>query len=568
MNRNDVRQIITVVFACMVGITGCQSNPVYVEEDRSLNETSLEWNREIEEVDSWKEEKYQKITFDGDEIFTDAYGAIVKGSTITITTGGTYVLQGVLNNGRIVVDASKEDKVTLVWNGAQISCEDTSPVYIIQADKTIFYLADGTENQISDGEQYLFSDGETKPDAAVFAKDDLTIKGTGSLTVDANYYDGIVCKNDLKITGGILTVNAAHQGIKGKDSLTVKGGTILINAKDDGMKSSNEALVEEDGKEVGWVRIEGGTITIAAGDDAIHAESDITIEGGEITITESYEGIEGACVYINGGKIHLYASDDGINATGYARENAVHDQNMPLEKPERIEEIESELEVSMLEEPVFDKRWGEDRGMMGSQSSGGYLEINGGNIYVNAEGDGIDVNGNMVMNGGIVQIDGTESSWDGTLDYDGTFEINGGILVGVGNRAMAQGTSSGSTQCSIAVYFDTMQKAGSEISVQDASGKEILSYIPQKQYDFFLFSSEELKVENSYTVLVDKKQEQSVLLSEVVTTLGDVSGMGRGGFGGRNPGIRPEGDGQMDGKMPPDGKRPFDETTLPNKQKE
>ncbi len=570
MNRKSIRQGIAVVtvFACVAGVTGCQSVPVHFASETSSAETRLEQSKEGEEADSWKGEDYQEITFNGEEIFTNAYGAMVKGTMVTITTGGTYVISGVLENGRIVVDASKTDKVTLVWNGAQISCKDASPVYIIQADKTIFYLAEGTVNQISDGEQYLFEDGETEPDAAVFAKDDLTIKGTGSLTVNANYYDGIVCKNDLKITGGILTVNAAHQGIKGKDSLTVEGGTILVNAEDDGIKSSNEALVEEDGKEVGWVRIEGGDITIAAGDDAIHAESDLTIEGGKITITESYEGIEGACVYINGGEICLYASDDGINAAGYAIENSNSDvplespeqmegeREVPLEgsermegereklleKPERMEGERREAEWNMQEPPVFQKEWGNDRGggRMGNQSSGGYLEINGGTIYVNAEGDGIDVNGSMVMNGGTVQIDGTESGGDSALDYDGTFEINGGVLVGVGNRAMAQVTSSGSSQYSIAVYFDTVQKAGSEIAVQDASGAEILSYMPQKQYNFLLFSSEELKAGDSYTIWVDRMQEQSVVLSDVVTVLGNVSEMGKGGFGGRDHGMKME----------------------------
>ncbi len=156
------------------------------------------------------------------------------------------------------------------------------------------------------------------------------------------------------------------------------------------------------------------------------------------------------------------------------------------------------------------------------------------------EADGIDVNGSMVMNGGTVQIDGTESGGDSALDYDGTFEINGGVLVGVGNRAMAQVTSSGSSQYSIAVYFDTVQKAGSEIAVQDASGAEILSYMPQKQYNFFLFSSEELKAGDSYTVWVDRMQEQSVVLSDVVTVLGNVSEMGKGEFGGRDHGMKME----------------------------
>lgn len=586
VNRRYFRKAVAVVtvLACVAGITGCQSTPVRFEEGtsseiRTINGAS---GGETEEIDSWKKESYQKIVFEGDRISADANGVTVAGTTVTITRGGTYVLSGVLENGQIVVDAGKNEKVTLVWNGAEVFCEKASPVYVVQADKTIFYLADGTTNVISDGESYSFANGETEPDAAVFAKDDLTIQGTGSLTVNANYYDGIVCKNDLKIIGGTLTVNAEHQGIKGKDSLTVQGGTIFVNAKDDGIKSSNEVLVEDDGKEVGWVLIEGGVITIAAGDDAIHAESDLTVNGGSITITESYEGLEGACIYINGGEISLYASDDGINAAGYALAGALSgavggqtdgkglenkterdwDRNtMPNENlPDRADRTGTDkngAEAGMTEREGFEKNGNHFGGRgnmeaMGSRSGGGYLEINGGTIYVNADGDGIDVNGSVVMNGGVVQVDGTESYGNGALDYDSTFEINGGILIGVGNSGMAQAVSSGSTQSCMAVYFDGMKDAGSVITVQDSSGAEILSYTPQKRYNFFVYSCDQLKIEDTYTVLVDGTKEQSFIMSDVVTASGNVSGMG--GFGGRNRGGMPEREMGADGRIPVDGK--------------
>ena len=176
VNSRNWKQIIAVVTACIIGMTGCQNSIINLEEQASLENADSVSSKETEEVDSWKKENYQKIVFEGDSISTSADGVLVDGTTVTITSGGTYVLSGVLQNGRIVVDATKEDKVTLVWNGVEISCADAAPVYIIQADKTIFYLADQTENFITDGERYLFLDGETEPDAAVFAKDDFTIK--------------------------------------------------------------------------------------------------------------------------------------------------------------------------------------------------------------------------------------------------------------------------------------------------------------------------------------------------------------------------------------------------------
>lgn len=558
VNRKCLKTMTAIItgIAFITGISGCQSQYVPNETEK----TDLTFYEDTE-VDSWKRENYQEVLFEGDRIFTEASGVIVDGTTVTITCGGTYVFSGVLQNGQIVVDASKNEKVTLVWNGAEIFCGETSPVSIVQADKTIFYLADGTTNVITDGSSDSFANREAELDAAVFAKDDLTIRGTGSLTVNANYYDGIVCKNDLKITGGILTVNAAHQGIKGKDSLTVQGGTIVINAKDDGLKSSNEALVEEDGKEVGWVLVEDGAITIAAGGDAIHAESDLTVNGGSITITESYEGLEGACIYINGGEICLSASDDGINAAGYAiTEDPAKTTAVQMEEKSSEGEIERSFDKSQgrngekipnknlpdgadWKEPTeIERTEGEElveegkhisgrgnMGVMGGMSSGGYLEINGGTIWVNADGDGIDVNGRVVMNGGTVWVDGTERSGDGALDYDSTFEINGGVLIGTGNSAMAQTVSSGSSQPCMAVYFDDMKEAGSIITVQNSLGEEILSYTSQKRYNFFTYSCEQLKIEDNYTVWIDGKEEQSFVMSEVVTTSGNVSGMGRFG---------------------------------------
>lgn len=533
VNRKYLKRITAIVTAliCMADVTGCQSSPAASDmtvattiqegtgsgsDTRMVKDTfDGQTGEETDGIDIWKEDNYQEIIFQGDSIFTLASGVTVEGSTVTFTEAGTYVLSGTLNDGQIVVNATKEDKVILVLNGVEITCKDSSPIYVMQADKTILYLADGTVNRVSDGSVYVFENGETEPDAAIFAKDDLTIKGTGSLTVDANYQDGIVCKNDLKITGGILTIDAVNQGIKGKDSLTIKGGDITVTAGDDGIKSSNEAL-EEDGKAVGWVWIEGGTITVTAGDDAIHAESDLTIEGGTITIIKSYEGLEGACIYINGGDISLYASDDGINAAGYAVGGTV---------------------ANGTEKAAYGMGWDNRGGRgemwnMGSASSGGYLEINGGTVYVNAEGDGIDVNGSVVMNGGTVLVDGSVGNGNGALDYDQTFEMKGGLLISVGSSGMAQTVSTTSTQYSASVYFNATQAAGSTITVKDASDAEIISYTPQKGYSFLTFSSTKLQEGSTYTVLVDGAEQQSFTISDMVTVAGNGGGMGYGGMRG------------------------------------
>ena len=101
-------------------------------------------------------------------------------------------------------------------------------------------MPDGTTNTITDGDSYTFEDSTTdEPNATIFSKDDLTIRGNGTLTVNANYNNGITSKDDLKITGGNITITSADDGLMGKDSITIKGGNITINASGDGLKSTN-----------------------------------------------------------------------------------------------------------------------------------------------------------------------------------------------------------------------------------------------------------------------------------------------------------------------------------------
>ena len=214
------------------------------------------------------------IRLEGDAITLDGSGATVKGTTVTITSAGTYSISGTLSDGQIVVDTQDEDKVVLVLNGADITCSTSAPIYVVNAEKTVISLADGTENVVTDGETYVLTDTESdEPNAAIFGKDDLTINGTGSLTVNANYNNGIASKDDLKITGGQITVDAVNDGIKGKDSVAIKDGTIIINAGSDGIQSTNQEDAEK-----GVVAIEGGSLNITT--------RNVTLTAAEVSARE------------------------------------------------------------------------------------------------------------------------------------------------------------------------------------------------------------------------------------------------------------------------------------------
>jgi hypothetical protein len=199
------------------------------------------------------------ISLAGDTISVAGDGAVVNGSSVSITAAGTYTLSGTLNNGQIFVETDDEDPVVLILNGVNITNATSAPIYVSNADKVVITLAEGTENVVTDGDSYLFADAaatdaaSAEPNATIFSKADLTINGSGSLTVNANYNNGIVSKDDLKIVSGAITVNAVNDGIKGRDSIAVKDGTITINAGGDGMQANNDEDAEQ-----GYIVIEGG----------------------------------------------------------------------------------------------------------------------------------------------------------------------------------------------------------------------------------------------------------------------------------------------------------------------
>ncbi len=252
------------------------------------------------------------IHLNGSSITVEGKYATANGSKVTISHSGTYTIDGTLNDGQIYVEVPDEkadpDTVKLVFNGVNITGKSAPAVLIKNADKTSITVADGTENIISDGTNAY--SGDELESAVLEAKDDLTIKGgdngTGKLTINANIQPAIVCNNDLKLTGGVLSINTLNESpdvtpdaVKGKGSVTVKGGSIDIVSKGDGIKSSK-----------GEVVIEGGTLVIKASKDAIQAETDITISGGDIAAFGDKGLTAVGNVNITGGNVLVTAKDN------------------------------------------------------------------------------------------------------------------------------------------------------------------------------------------------------------------------------------------------------------------
>ena len=403
------------------------------------------------------------ITLSGDTATVSGSGAYANGGSVTIASAGYYDVTGTLTDGSLIVDAGKNAKVFLRLNGVTITCSDDAAIRVNQADKVFLTLAEGTENTVTSGETYSEAALADKTDGAIFAHDDLTINGSGALTVTAAYKHGIAANDSLRITGGKITVTAPADTVHVNDSL----------------------------------HITGAAITLSAGDDAIHSDTSVAILGGSITVNTCCEGIEAPEILVEDGAVTVTSTDDGINACG----TETSDGSLPS------------------------------------------VTINGGTVtLLNPSGrdaDGIDSNGNIDINGGLVYISLVGDGGNCALDYGsengGACCINGGTVVACGGSTMLETMSETSAQPSL-LYAGTTQAAGTEISLQDSSGETLLTYAAPNSFSAVLVSCPEMQTGSTYTLtLGDTAQE--IPLTQVATTYGVSGGMG-GGM-----------DGNMDGGM-------------------
>ncbi len=219
------------------------------------------------------------IQLEGNTATASSDSVRISGTTITITEEAVYWISGTLDDGMIIVNAPDTAKLQLVFNGVSIHSETSAPLYILEADKVFVTLADGTENTLSNGGTFVAID-DNNIDSAIFSKQDLTLNGSGSLTVTSPAGHGVVSNDDLVITGGTYTITSASHGLKANDSVRITGETtITVDAGKDGIHAENS----ED-TSLGFVYISNGTLNLEAEGDGISAGAYMQIENGTFQI--------------------------------------------------------------------------------------------------------------------------------------------------------------------------------------------------------------------------------------------------------------------------------------------
>lgn len=537
--RNDMKRIaMPLLLSLSLLLSGCQNTdaaspsstpaPADTEPVSVIDPSALFSDRDLD--GSYDESAAVPIQLTGKTVACTSDAVSIDGARITLLDEGTYLVSGTLTDGQIVVDADDTDKIQIVLAGANITCADSAAIYSKNADKVFLTLAEGTENALTNGGSYTAVD-ENNIDSVVFSKTDLTLNGSGSLTIDAQAGHGVVSKDELTITGGSYTVTAAEHGMTGKDSLAVAGGTFIITSGKDGLHAENtddtalgflyildgeftitaqgdavsasgalqadggtfdlttgegsasvtmsagdsfapggmgggpggqdgarpqggpsaeggtpperpdssengqpselpgqssaagsaevtdtaEDTVSQKGMKAegpltinggtftvdsaddcihsgGALAVTGGTFTLSSGDDAVHSDDAVTIQAGEFSIPYCYEGVEGLSVTVEGGTFEIAAYDDGFNAAGGADSSGFG-----------------------------------GRGEQFSAHEDSFITVNSGTITVVSDGDCLDSNGDLTVNGGTLDLT-CNGNGNTALDCSGSYTNNSGAV--------------------------------------------------------------------------------------------------------------------------------------------
>lgn len=423
--------------------------------------------------ESYTEQNATLIEFsDGSVTAAGAYsGYEIDGTAVSITEAGTYVLSGACADGSVTVK-KEVTGVTLVLDGLDLTSTTTSPITINKSAEATLLAAAGSENTVAD------SADANDESAAIKVKTGgtLTLGGTGSLTVDGNYKNGIkgAAQSSITVDELVLTIDAVDDGLSCDDALTILGGTLEINAGGDAVKASPDVddETEPDTVSKGDITISGGTLTLVSAADGVQADGDLNISGGTFDITangghetvlaedaDSCKGIKSdGTLSVTGGTFTIDSADDALHAAGVSAtggsftlstsDDAVHADNaltigaegndaavpaiVITDSYEGLEGTTVTVYSGDLDITASDDGVNAANSDIGERSDLFAIQISGGDLYICAGADGLDSNNDINMTGGTVEVYGADSGMDTAIDYDGTFTLDGGTLFGAG----------------------------------------------------------------------------------------------------------------------------------------
>ncbi|EEG93279.1 hypothetical protein ROSEINA2194_02867 [Roseburia inulinivorans DSM 16841] len=440
----------------VAGCTGTKSstgNVVSSETETNAEETSAQSEAgtfsnadmftERDLAGTYEESGAVYVTLSDDGITGETDGVVIKGQTVTITAEGTYIFSGTLSEGQIVVDADNA-KVQIVFDNVDITCASSAAVYVKSAEKVFVTLAEGSQNTLRNTDEYVAID-DNNIDAVIFAKSDLTLNGTGSLTIISAEGHGIVSKDDLKIIGGTYDITAAGHALSGKDSVRIADGTFILTAEKDGIHAENA-----DDEEKGYIYIADGDFTITSDGDGMDASNIVQIEDGTLDITagggaanslKTHEsdvpGGPGGGMPQNGERPdgesmpQMGEKPDGENMTEMGKRP---DGTTPPEKPSQTDQSDTADETaapdnatdhqSSSAETTEDTTTDESGTSTKGIKAGGGMYLNGGTYQIDSADDSIHSNANITIADGTYTL----ATGDDGVHADDALIVNGGTI--------------------------------------------------------------------------------------------------------------------------------------------
>ena len=491
-------------------------------------------------------------------------GALQSKADLKIKGKGSLTVLGYLNNG---IHCTKDLKIK---NG---NISVTALGHGIKGKKSV--TVSGGTVTVTSGKDGITSD-ETENEEKGF----VTIEGGEIIITSAG--DGMSAETTLTVTDGVISIisgggsanaqqktdnmrgwwdfdnsasdddSASCKGLKAGKALVISGGSITIDAQDDALHTDGD------------MTISGGECILSTGDDGAHADLSLTVLDGKITVLTSYEGLEANQITLAGGDLDITATDDGINANGGSdgfsggfgggfggggggmggsfggRRNDTNNQSGDTTPPDNNNMTPPD-NSNMQTPPDGNALSGNPPTMPGQDAADStttddttdkqpVLLITGGKITVNADGDGLDSNGNLRVEGGDITINGPSNGGNGAIDIGtengGAGFISGGTLIALGTSSMAENFGSTSTQCAFLVTMNSFG-AGETITITDSQGNVLYTGVTVKSANSVVFSSPDLTVGETYTVTIGSS---SATVTQSSTVEGSTNGFG-GGFG-------------------------------------
>ena len=555
-----VKKIIlpAVLILCLIGLViftgrfGRSPETVLSENAALASRESLDVANQLfrDTEKAWRNKSTKDIELIDNSSIAHSSGVQISDNYIRISSPGIYRLKGSLTEGQISVDC--KGNVALILDDVNVTNSSDAAISVTDAEHLLIYLPDGSQSNISSGKQREIISSDTDNDidsasgAAIYSKDNLSIAGSGKLSVSGYINNGIATTDHLIVISGDIDISAVNNGLKGNDLVSILSGNISILSGGDGIQSDRD------------LSISGGKLDITAGDTStvsleesdnhrgpgfmdgngkmpqqfqhFDGESPVDFTGSDAGFrrpsdnklrnpmpdnrkddsqlnnasSTSTKGIKsGGNLTITSGTITIKSADDGIHTDGTLIVSG-GDINI-IKSKEGMEGNQINIDSGNISITASDD------GMNASGGNMPLLRISGGSVYVNANGDGLDSNGDLVIEGGSTVVDGPSNNGNGALDSGsengGTIVCNAGTILAIGASGMAETFNSNSAQYSFIKNFSEMFTKETQISIYDENEKIIFEHISVKSFNSVVFSSPDLIPGHTYTISVGDKTE-------------------------------------------------------------